>query len=464
MPFAVLDSGLFTDSQRLIALLLGGGVTLAIAILLGSILGWFRSPRKARELEVKLADVEKQLHAAGRTLEQTKIRHKALVQTLDEHRKGEDDLRHQRSADEEIFNRAQAELQAQQGRLAEVEKAVEALKREKTRIFAAGRRAFLNWRDSERQLQTLISQDGMSWQEPPTAPPPPFRPLEDRGAIVVAVMNLKGGVGKTTITANLAYALARKNLRVLLVDLDHQASLTGLCLSQEQIEDCRRPGGKLVNNVLAAVDNFAESAVANLVPIDALVGGFCLATSPQLLPLEERLKAQWLLRKDDRDGRFILREALHSPLIQEQFDWILIDCPPRPTAACVAALAAADRILAPSILDKVSAESLPLMLGWLRVLKANGICPDLEVLGIVGNCTHWKSKLTNREKDVWDRLQRLCADAWTQPIASFDTFIPDKGGFAEAAERHIFAASGKEIGPIFDDLVREILDRQVKVS
>ena len=248
---------------------------------------------------------------------------------------------------------------------------------------------------------------------------------------------------------------------MLVVDLDHQASLTGLCLSSEQIADTKRAGGRLVNRIFEASGDFGRLAAENLIGISALSGGFCLAAAPSLLALEELLKARWLLQKDGPDGRFVLRDALHARIIQDRFDWILIDCPPRPTAACVNALAAADRVLAPTILDRVSAESLPLMLGWLKTLKANGVCPHLDILGVIGNCTHAKNRLINREKDILDRLQTLCDDVWFQPIEPFTAFIPDKGVFAEAADRRTFAAADNDIGPVFDELADEFLARQV---
>jgi chromosome partitioning protein len=382
------------------------------------------------------------------------------VQSLEESRKAEDSLREQRAADEEIFQRCQKELHAQQARLAEVESAIENLKRDKTRVFAAGKKAFLNWRTSERQLQALVEQDGMSWQQAPQSPPPAFVPRSARSARIIALVNLKGGVGKTTITANLAYALAKLGKRVLAIDLDHQGSLSGLCLSGEQISDRQRDPARLVNAIFERPDQPAAAVLDVMTPIPSLDESFCIPAFASLLPLEERLKAQWLLHKDGADGRFLLRQALHAAEVSERFDWVLIDCPPRPTAACVNALAAADFIIAPTILDKVSAESLPLMLGWLGVLKSNGICSEIETLGLVANCVQKKSGLSKREQDVARRLEQSATDEWKRPVRLFATAISDKTAFAAAAENRVFAASLPDLEPLFAALAEEVIERE----
>src|SRR6516225_7717297 len=72
--------------------------------------------------------------------------------------------------------------------------------------------------------------------------PPPFLSMSVRKIRFLAVMNLKGGVGKTTLTANVGVALSRKGFRVLLVDLDFQGSLTRLCLTQGDIKHTASKG------------------------------------------------------------------------------------------------------------------------------------------------------------------------------------------------------------------------------
>jgi Mrp family chromosome partitioning ATPase len=87
----------------------------------------------------------------------------------------------------------------------------------------------------QKQWNDLEAFDGKLWQRDNEVAPPPFINISDRKARFVAVMNLKGGVGKTTLTANVGVALARKGDRVLLVDLDFQGSLSRLCLAQADI-------------------------------------------------------------------------------------------------------------------------------------------------------------------------------------------------------------------------------------
>ena len=98
------------------------------------------------------------------------------------------------------------------------------------------------------QTQRLAGFDGKVWERASTACVPAFRPLRERGMAIIALANLKGGVGKTTLAANLG-AMLSQHKRVLLVDLDYQGSLTSLCLPPERIEAIRRRG-EFVDRIL----------------------------------------------------------------------------------------------------------------------------------------------------------------------------------------------------------------------
>ncbi len=94
--------------------------------------------------------------------------------------------------------------------------------------------------DLRGRLDAVLAFDG-NWSNPPPRDPPLFRPLGPRRAPIIAIANLKGGVGKTTLTANLSATLwsGEPKRRVLLLDLDYQANLTQTCLDQKMIARLR---------------------------------------------------------------------------------------------------------------------------------------------------------------------------------------------------------------------------------
>ncbi len=95
-------------------------------------------------------------------------------------------------------------------------------------------------RDAE-QLDRIAQSDGKLWLgSSSSGQSVQFLPLRSRHAAIISVANLKGGVGKTTMTANLGAALAKEGLRVLLLDLDYQSSLTSLCLSPSERDEVKR--------------------------------------------------------------------------------------------------------------------------------------------------------------------------------------------------------------------------------
>jgi cellulose biosynthesis protein BcsQ len=310
------------------------------------------------------------------------------------------------------------------------------------------------------KIQLISDLDGQIWEQPPPDDIPAFRPAEAGSAKIIAVANLKGGVGKTTLTANLGAALASRGYRVLLVDLDYQQSLTNLCLRPEKAHQVLNLG-RFVRNLFSSDGAPDEVAWQNLTDLTDPLAMHLLATDEQLVDEEERAKLAWLLEPGQRDVRYIFRSAFHSPRFQREFDVILFDCPPRLTTACINAMACADFVLMPVLLDKTSADAVPRLVTWLNHLHECGVCPELTRAGVVGN----EGRVYHGDwvRGQRDTLQWLKDEVPAGPVSvyHFEQVVPFRSDFAEAAERHTFAALGKALHPVFAKLVDELITGRV---
>jgi len=340
--------------------------------------------------------------------------------------------------------------------LEQTNKEFELYKRKAVHVVTSYKKQVMSLTDQMKQIE---QQEGRFWESPVRTTIPPFRPLGVKSAAIVAVTNLKGGVGKTSLTANLGATFWQMGKRVLVVDLDHQASLTFLCLANEQVSDLRQGGGRYLQNVLKAKANHADVAWNNLTRINDR-GAYILAASEDLIDVEDHVKAHWLLHPDDFDPRYLLRSALHHPSIQQRFDIILLDCPPRLTTASINALTCSDYALIPALLDRTSTEAVPRLLVLLKRLKEKQVCPNLSILGVLGNRAYPRPKLISRERAVWEDLIEKCKNTWDEPVYHFDRFIPTSAQFAEAATMRVFAAHHANLEPIFIDLVNELQQRK----
>lgn len=288
-----------------------------------------------------------------------------------------------------------------------------------------------------KQLDDIDNTDGKIWEKPTNGPVAGSLPLGLRGTPIISLVNLKGGVGKTTLTANLGAILASQGLRVLLIDLDHQSSLTRLFLDDDQLlaiekSDC------YVDRFFARGGDLAEFR-RFVVPVKPEIGPGRLFLAPvheDFVDVENKLQVRWQAGLLGEDARFRLRAALHSHDLRQHYDVVLIDCPPRWSTGGVNGIAASDYVLIPVLLERTSAEAVPRILSWLRKFQSN--CHSgLNLLGVVGNKASAHANLISRERLIWTDLHDRCADAWDGPVRLFDAVIrehPSPHGFFAALD------------------------------
>jgi chromosome partitioning protein len=302
-------------------------------------------------------------------------------------------------------------------------------------------------------VKGAMKLEGRLWMRKVLRGAPKFRSLSERHAATISVLNLKGGVGKTTVTSHLGAAFAAKGYRVLLLDLDLQGSLSSLFIPETNLAD-RSEEKLLLQHFLM---NAAEKRKANLLDycVPIFDGKSAIVPSADSMAYAElNLTMQWLFRLCKRDTRFLLRRALHQRRLTRRFDIVLLDCPPLFNTCCVNALTASDYVVIPVVPSTKAAERVPLLLERLQVLHAV-INPELRVAGVLFNRTH-SAQLASWERDLWQHMLSRCQDRWKQRVPAFQTFIrqsPEvRGNEAEFSPPE----PGSELYRLFSRLAAEL--------
>ena len=222
------------------------------------------------------------------------------------------------------------------------------------------------------------------------------------GGFVLAVVNQKGGVGKSTTAVNLAATLGDEGQRVLLVDLDPQGNATsGYGLDKNQREEC----------IYSAL--VGDVPIAGLIEPVAVEHVFVVPSTIQLAGAEIELVSAF-----SRETK--LKNVL-QPILAD-FDFVIIDCPPSLGLLTINALTAADGVLIPVQCEYYALEGLSKLLESVRLVKTH-LNPDIEVFGVLMTMFDSRTRLSQQ---VVDEVRDFFEDK------VFDTLIPRGVRLSEA--------------------------------
>ena len=250
---------------------------------------------------------------------------------------------------------------------------------------------------------------------------------------IIAVANQKGGVGKTTTCVNLCCALHRAGKRVLLCDADPQGNATSA-----MGVDKNKPKNGTYNML---VDGVAPSEAV----ISTKYG--------DLLPSNKSLSGAVIELVDMERREYIMKKALQK--VREDYDFILIDCPPSLELLTLNGLVAADTVLIPVQCEYFALEGLSDLMNTVRLIKRR-LNPELEIEGVV--LTMYDGR-TNLSSQVATEVKRYFKDK------VMSTVIPLNVRLSEAPShgKPVMAYDGASKGALaYTALAEEIIKKNRK--
>jgi chromosome partitioning protein len=252
---------------------------------------------------------------------------------------------------------------------------------------------------------------------------------------ILAIANQKGGVGKTTTTINLAACLAAAGRKTLVIDLDPQSNTTsGLGVDPHTLANSATIYEVLVTNSAPARSAIKDNIVAGV----------------SLLPAKVDLYAAdiELVYMDQREYR--LKHAIEP--LRDQFDYILIDCPPSLGLLTVNALTLADGVILPLQCEYFALEGLQQLLNTIKLVR-DRLNPNIVLFGVLLTMYDSRTNLANEiVKDITSHF----------PNDRFKTIVPRNVRLAEAPSygKTIIDYDPRSPGGLaYKDLAEEVIAR-----
>ena len=252
---------------------------------------------------------------------------------------------------------------------------------------------------------------------------------------IMAIVNQKGGVGKTTTAINLAAALAEHEQRVLLIDMDPQGNAsTGLGVPRD---DRSKSTYHVLTEDLALDDAIRATQVRGL---------YILPSHPDLSAAEMEIGTS--------DGRTrILNKAIVDAT--SGFDYVLIDCPPSLNLLTLNALAAARSIIVPLQCEFFALEGLSQLLKTVEMAKSS-VNPKLAIDGVVLTMYDKRNRLSSQ---VADDVRRHLGRAVFETIIPRNVRIAEAPSFSEPVTTYDSSSQGSKA---YRRLARELLRKHAQ--